>query len=61
MTDNDFCVVFNKHEGRDVSYVLHKPTRKLMKLRREKGVCILDAWTEMEVENKSSSPFKRQS
>ena len=61
MTDNEFCIVFNKHEGKDVSYVLHKPTRKLMKLRRERGVYILDAWTETEVEVNNSSPFKRRS
>ena len=49
MTDNDYCVVFNKHEGVDVSYVLHKPTDTIMRLRRERGIYILDAWTEEEM------------
>ena len=49
MTDNDYCVVFNKHKGRDVSYVLHKPSDQIMRLRRERGIYILDAWTEEEI------------
>ena len=54
MTDNDYCVVFNKHEGVDVSYVLHKPTDTIMRLRRERGIYILDAWTEEEMSNMST-------
>ena len=49
MTDNDYCVVFNKHEGRDASYVMHKPSNQVMRLRRERGIYILDAWTEEEI------------
>ena len=56
MTDEDFCVVFNKHDGRDVSYVMHKPSKRIMKLRRERGVYVLDAWTEND-----TTPFRRPS
>ena len=49
MTDENYCVVFNKHEGIDVSYVLHKPSDTIMRLRRERGIFILDAWTEEEI------------
>ena len=66
MTDNDYCVVFSKHEGRDVSYVMHKPTEKVVRLRREKGIYILDAWTEEEIgetsteqKPKNDSSFRR--
>ena len=49
MTDNDYCVVLNKHESRDASYVMHKPSNQVMRLRRERGIYILDAWTEEEI------------
>ena len=49
MTDNDYCVVFNKHEGRDASYVMHKPSNQVMRLRRLRGIYRLDAWTEEEI------------
>ena len=58
-TDNDYCVVFNKHEGIDVSYILHKPTDVIMRLRRERGVYILDAWTEEEISGETDSSFSR--
>ena len=54
-TDNDYCVVFNKHEGVDVSYILHKPTDTVMRLRRERGFFLLDAWTEEEIGDKTTS------
>ena len=54
-TDNDYCVVFNQHNGVDVSYILHKPTDKVMRLRRERGIFILDAWTEEEIGDELSS------
>ena len=44
LTDIGFCVVFNKHDGRDVSYLLHKETNAFWKLRRERGVFVLDAF-----------------
>ena len=44
LTDIGYCVVFNKHEGRDVSYLLHKETNTFWKLRRERGVFVLDAF-----------------
>ena len=44
LTDIGFCVVFNKHDGRDVSYLLHKETNTFWKLRRERGVFVLDAY-----------------
>ena len=56
LTDEDYCVVFNKHEGRDVSYLMHKPSKRIMKLRRERGVYVLDTWTEDEI-----TPFTRPS
>ena len=59
-TDNDYCVVFNKHEGVDVSYILHKPTDTVMRLRRERGIFLLDAWTEEEIGDKTTG-FSRPS
>ena len=56
LTDEDFCVVFNKHNGKDVSYMMHKPTKRVFKLRRERGVFVLDAWTEND-----TTPFRRPS
>ena len=44
LTDIGYCVVFNKHEGRDVSYLLHKESNTFWKLRRERGVFVLDAY-----------------
>ena len=35
LTDIGYCVVFNKHEGKDVSYLLHKETNAFRKLRHE--------------------------
>ena len=61
LTDNEFCVVFNRHEGRDVSYILHKPTKKRMKLRRERGVFILDAWTDIDIAPVTEMGFSRPS
>ena len=54
LPDNGFCVVLNRHDGKDVSYIFHKPTKIIMKLRRERGVFVLDTWTELEV--KSAEP-----
>ena len=44
LTDIGYCVVFNRHEGRDVSYVVHKETNAFWKLRRERGVFVIDAF-----------------
>ena len=54
LIDNDFRVVFNRHEGKDVSYILHKPTKRIIKLRGERGVFVLDTWTEFEVKSAES-------
>ena len=62
LTDIGFCVVFNKHEGRDVSYLMHKDTNTLWKLRRERGVFVLDAFLSTGIgprndrENRRSEP-----
>ena len=44
LTDIGYCVVFNRHQGRDVSYLLHKDTNTFWKLRRERGVFVMDAF-----------------
>ena len=44
LTDIGYCVVFNKIGGRDVSYLLHKETGQYIKMRREKGVYVIDAF-----------------
>ena len=44
LTDIGYCVVFNKHNSRDVSYLLHKDTNTFWKLRRERGVFVMDAF-----------------
>ena len=44
LTDIGYCVVFNKHEGKDVSYLMHKETKQFWKLRRERGVFVIDAF-----------------
>ena len=61
LTDNEYLVVFNIHEGNDVSYILHKPTKRLMKLRRERGVYVLDAWTEADLAPVETTGFNRPS
>ena len=45
VVDRNFRVVFDKHmkTGEDVSYMVHKPTRKSFRFRRERNVWILDA------------------
>ena len=37
-------MVFNRHNGKDVSYIMHKETRQFWRMRREKGVFVLDAF-----------------
>ena len=44
LTDLGYCVVFSKHEGNDVSYLLPKETNAFWKLRRERGVFVIDAF-----------------
>ena len=44
LTDLGYCVVFNRHNGRDVSYLLHKATNQYLKMRRERGVFVIDAY-----------------
>ena len=43
--DNDFRVVFDKDSktGRDVSYMLRKPTREILKMLRVDNVWIMEA------------------
>ena len=45
MVDQAFRCVYDKDmdTGEDLSYMIHKPTRKVFRLRREKNVWILDA------------------
>ena len=44
LTDMGYCVVFNRHNNRDVSYIMHKDTKQFWRMRRERGVFILDAY-----------------
>ena len=44
LTDLGYCVVFNRHNGKDVSYLLHKETNQFLKMKREKGVFVIDAY-----------------
>ena len=44
LTDIGYCIVFNRHQGRDVSYLLHKDTNTFWKLRRDRGVFVMDAF-----------------
>ena len=47
MVDNRHKVVFDQDDnGRDMSYMVHKPTGDIFKLRRERNVCVLDAMIE---------------
>jgi hypothetical protein len=45
MVDRAFRVVYDKDmdTGEDLSYMIHKPTKKVFRFRREKNVWILDA------------------
>ena len=45
VVDRDFRVVFDKNTktGEDLSYMVHKPTRKSFRFRRNRNVWILDA------------------
>ena len=44
LPDLGYCAVFNRHNGRDVSYLLHKATNQYLKMRRERGVFVIDAY-----------------
>ena len=44
LTDLGYCVVFDRHNGKDVSYLLHKETIQFLKMKREKGVFVIDAY-----------------
>ena len=44
LADIGYCVEFNRHEGRDGSYLLHIEPNTFWKLRRERGVFVLDAF-----------------
>ena len=47
MVDHRHRVVFDQDEaGKDMSYMLHKPSGDIFKLRRERNVWVLDAMVE---------------
>ena len=48
MVDHEFKVVFDKDEatGTDLSMMIHKPTGRTTRFRREKNVWILDAYVQ---------------
>ena len=66
LTDLGYCVVFNRHNGKDVSYLLHKETNQFLKMKREKGVFVIDAYLhdiiapETESEKVPLLDFRRQ-
>jgi hypothetical protein len=47
--DRDFRVVYDKNSatGEDMSYMIHKPTKKTYRFRRERNIWILDAIVDM--------------
>ena len=44
-----YCVVFNVVNGVDNSYIMHKSTKNFLKMRREKGVYVIDAFADQEI------------
>ena len=47
MVDHRHMVVFDQDkQGKDMSYMLHKPSGDIFKLRRERNVWVLDAMVE---------------
>ena len=43
LTDEGYRVVFDKHNGKDISFIQHKATGQIIKLQRERGVYLIDA------------------
>ena len=49
LVDTKYRVVFDQDdEGRDQSYMKHKPTGRVTRFRRERNVWILDAFTKVD-------------
>ena len=55
LTDLGYCVVFNRHNGKDVSYIMHKDTKQFWRMRREIGVFVLDAHLTEGIDPRSDS------
>ena len=55
LTDMGYCVVFNRHLGKDVSYIMHKETKQFWRMKRERGVFILDAYLTEGIDPRSDS------
>ena len=47
--DRDFRVVYDKNmkTGEDISYMIHKPSRKVYRFRRERNIWVMDAIVEL--------------
>ena len=43
LVDCGYCVIFNKNNSDDSSYIIHKPTGRIMKMQRVRGVYTIDA------------------
>ena len=54
LIDMDYRVIFDK----DGSYVMSKRGGPVMRLRRERGVFVLDAWVNQDPESASKEPEK---
>ncbi len=56
LVDRDYKVTFNKDmkTGRDMSYMLHKPTQTVARFRRERNVWVLDALVDAEAEDEKN-------
>ena len=44
LIDDGWRVVFDK----DLSYLLHKESKKVIRMKRERGVFVVDAWVQPE-------------
>ena len=60
LVDNNYRVIFDKDmaTGKDVSRMIHKPSGRIARFRRERNIWILDAIIELDEENERS--FRRR-
>ena len=55
LTDLGYCVVFNRHNNKDVSYIMHKETKQFWRMRRERGVFVLDSFLTERIDPRDAS------
>ena len=55
LTDEGYRVVFDKFNGKDISFIQHKATKQIIKLQRERGVYLIDTFLVNEIHPKNEN------